>query len=165
MAMSRTSPAWTIVNDFHIEKSRLPVVVVTTSGDRVTGDLFVQASARNPNRLEEAPEVLNSAEPFFPLATLSGRVLLCAKAHVRELHVPREETSDEQWGIGTRAEVAIEVAGGTLFKGTIIIEQETARQRVLDYLNRLTQRFVQLFTAQGVVLINREHVVHVEQVS
>ena len=63
---------WTIVNDFRIEKARLPVVLVTVEGQRISGDLFVQASARNVLGHESAPDVLNSSEQFFPIATMGG---------------------------------------------------------------------------------------------
>ncbi|MBL8221536.1 MAG: hypothetical protein JNL62_20040, partial [Bryobacterales bacterium] len=33
-------------------------------------------------------------------------------------------------------------------------------QRVLDYLNKIPARFVQLYTAQGVIFINRGRVVY-----
>ena len=155
---------WTIVNDFHIEKTRLPVVVVATSGERLPGDLFVQANARNPSGYEGADDVINAAEAFFPLATHSGRVLLCAKSHVRELHVPAGE-GEEESALGTRAEVVIALNGGHLLKGTMVIELETARQRVLDSLNRLTQRFLRLHTAEGLVLVNSDFIAYVEQVS
>lgn len=156
---------WTIVNDFHIEKSRLPVVVVMTSGERLTGDLFVQGNARTSSGFEEPPDVLNSPEPFFPLGTLSGRTLLCAKAHVRELILAREDTAQPEWELGARAEVAVALRDGHLVKGTVLIAQESARQRVLDYLNRLSTRFLTLYSAHGMVLINREQIVHVEQVA
>lgn len=165
MAMPRTSPMWTIVNDFHIEKTRLPVVVVTTEGERLTGDLFVQSNARNPSGHEDAPDVLNAPEPYFPLGTLSGRVLLCAKSQVREMHIPRDDSASLEWVVGTRAEVAISLEGGHLVTGTILIEQESARQRVLDFLNRLPHPFLAIYTAQGVVLVNRDFIIHVEQVS
>lgn len=156
---------WTMVNDFHIEKIRLPVVVITTMGERLSGDLFVVANLRNPSGHEDAPDVMNAPEPFFPLATPNGRVLLCAKSHVRELIIPRDDVVEPDWSLGARADIAVELSGGGLHSGTIFIEQQSAHQRVLDYLNRLTSRFLQLFTAQGVVLINRECIVHVEQVS
>lgn len=156
---------WTILNDFHIEKSRLPVVVITTEGERLTGDLFVVGNPRNPSGHEEPIELLNAPEPFFPLATLSGRILLCAKSHVRELLIPRDDVTEPDWSLGARADIAVHLAGGSMHKGTIHIEQHSAHQRVLDYLNRIGSRYLQLFTAQGVVLLNREFIIHVEQVS
>lgn len=156
---------WTIVNDFHIEKTRLPVIVVTDRGERLTGDLFVVSNARTPSGHEEVPDVLNSPEPFFPLATLSGRTLLCAKAHIREVVVPTEDVPEPDWALGARADVAVTVTDGELYSGTLFIEQATANQRVLDYLNKIPARFVQLYTAQGVILINRDAIVHVEHLA
>ena len=154
---------WTIVNDFHIEKTRLPVVVVATSGERLPGDLFVQANARNASGYEDAYDVLNAAEPYFPLGTLSGRVLLCAKSHVRELLVPASDGEPDGNALGTRAEVVVALSGGHLLKGTIVIELETARQRVLDSFNRLSHRFLRLHTAEGLVLVNTDFIAYVEQ--
>lgn len=153
---------WTIVNDFHIEKTRLPVIVVTDRGERHTGDLFVVTNARTPSGHEEVPDVLNAPEPYFPLATLAGRTLLCAKAHIREVVVPSEDAPEPDWSLGARAEVAMTLTDGELYAGTVFIEQATANQRVLDFLNRIPTRFVQLYTAQGVVFINRDAIVHVE---
>lgn len=156
---------WTIVNDFHIEKTRLPVVVVSASGERLPGDLFVQANARNASGHEDAEDVLNAAEPYFPLGTLSGRVLLCAKSHLRELYVPSGDDAHEESALGTRAEIVVALRGGHLLKGTMVIELETARQRVLDSLNRLPHRFLRLHTAEGLVLVNSDFIVYVEQVA
>lgn len=156
---------WTIVNDFHIEKTRLPVTVVTDGGERLSGDLFVVSDPRSPTGHEGAPQVLNAHDLFFPLATHAGRTLLCAKSHVREVILPSSEAIEPDWALGARADVALRVDGGSLYTGTVFIEQATAHQRVLDYLNRIPDRFVQLWTAQGVVLINRDAIVHVEQVA
>ena len=46
-------------NDYRIEKDRLAAVVVTVGGERLTGELFVQASPRNRYGREEAADVLN----------------------------------------------------------------------------------------------------------
>ena len=153
---------WTLVNDFHIEKSRLPVVVVTDRSERLTGDLFVVSTSRTPSGHEEVPDVLNAAEPFFPLATLSGRTLLCAKAHVRVVVVPTEHAPMPDWSLGARAEVALTLADGERHAGMVFIEQATANHRVLDFLNRIPSRFVQVYTAEGVVFVNRDAIVHVE---
>lgn len=163
--MPPSTPLWTSLVDFHIEKSRLPVVVVTSTGDRLAGDLFVQSSPRNPAELETAPELLNSHEDYFPLGMPGGRALLCAKRHVREVRVPRALHGDGDWEFAVRAQVTVAVAGGMLLKGTILIEQEMAHQRVLDFLNRWSQRFLPVYTGDEVVLVNREYILLVEQVN
>jgi hypothetical protein len=156
---------WTIVNDFHIEKFRLPVILVTDVGDRLSGDVFVVGDPRKPKGHEEAPDLLDAPEPFFPLATSDGRTLLCAKTHVRELIVPLDVDGPSDWQVNARAEVIVHLVGGISYRGAIVIEQSSPNQRVLDYLNRLPHRFLPVLTAQEVILVNREFIVHVEQVN
>ena len=162
-AMTRISPLWTVFNDFHIEKVRLPVTVVTTSGEGLAGELFVQASPRHPGGHEPAADLVNSGDPFLPLATTAGRVLLVAKAHVREVHLPGgADDPDPALEIGTPADVALSLVGRGRLRGTVLIDLESARQRVLDWLNRPGQRFIRVRTPEGSVLVNREHIVHLE---
>ncbi len=163
--MSRTSPIWTIVNDFHIEKARLSVEVVTDQGERVSGDMFVVWNTASGTGHEEVPDVLNAADPFFPLGTRDGRTLLCAKSRVRAVIVASDAVRAPAWEHGTRADVAIEVSGGDMYTGSIFIEQTSANQRVLDFLNRVHSRFIQVASAEGVVLINRDAIVHVEHLA
>jgi hypothetical protein len=67
--------------------------------------------------------------------------------------------------IGSRIQIAVLMLGGTLLEGTAVMTLDGARPRLLDALNRLSQRFVELYTAEGTVLLNRELIVHVEQVA
>ena len=148
-------------NDFRIEKSRLPVVLVTIEGQRISGDLFVQSCARNKQGNETAQDVLNAPEPFFPIATMKGRTLLLSKDHVRELFVAREDTDDAEWEFGTMADVDVVMQGGSRHVGAILIQQSSGRQRVLDHLNRLQERFLPLRKEEGLVLLNRALIAHV----
>ncbi len=150
-----------MINDFRIEKSRLPVVLVTIEGQRVSGDLFVQASIRGKLGHETAHDVLNAPEPFFPIATMKGRTLLLAKDHVRELFVATEDHDDSEWEFGTPAQVDVVLQGGVRHVGTILIQQSSGRQRVLDYLNRFDERFLALYKDEGIVLVNRALIAHV----
>lgn len=159
------TPLWTFVNDYHVEKLRLPVVLVTSDGERLSGDLFVQPNSRHHVGPEGATDILNGAESFFPIATLSGKVLLLAKSRVRELLVAREDVDPGEWEIGTPVGVDIQLAGGMTHSGVMTIERTNASQRLLDYLNRISERFLSITTDDGVVLINRDHIVHIEQVS
>ncbi|MEO6447544.1 MAG: hypothetical protein ABIZ91_08325 [Gemmatimonadaceae bacterium] len=150
-----------MTNDFRIEKSRLPVVLLTSEGQRITGDLFVQSSARNKLGHETARDVLNTDEPFFPLATVKGRTLLLSKAHVREMFVAREDVDDSDWEYGTPAVVDVVLQGGVRHVGTILIQQTSGHQRVLDYFNRCQDRFLELYKDEGIVLLNRALIAHV----
>ena len=157
------TPLWTFISDYHIEKLRLPVVLVTSDGVRLSGDLFVQANSRNRVGHECAPELLNGSDNFLPLSTLQDKVLLLAKSQIRELLVAREDVDIPEWEVGTPATVRVQLTGGASHSGIMVIERATASQRVLDYLNKYSQRFLQLSTEEGVVLINRDFIVHLEQ--
>lgn len=154
---------WTMLNDFRIEKSRLPVVLVTLDSKRVSGDLFVQNSTRNKLGHETALDVLNAPEPFFPIARMKGGTILLAKNHVRELFVAREDAEMPDWEVGTPAEVDIMMHGGARHVGTILVELASGQRRVIDFLNRLHDRFLAVYKDDGLVLVNRELIANVSQ--
>ena len=147
----------TMHNDYRIPKERLAAVIVTVGGERLTGELFVQASPRNRYGREEAADILNSAEPFFPMLTSSGDLLLIAKERVREVE-SREPMPASEWQIGEPQSIDVWLTGGSLHSGNIYLESHSGRTRVLDYLNRVGERFLLLYTDHGTVLLNRSFI-------
>lgn len=143
-----------VVNDdFRIEKERLAVAVTTESGERLRGDLFVQRYARYRLGREEAADVLNSDEPYFPLALADDDVtLLIAKARVRDVALPRSDGSEPTRARPATVEVVL--AGGDVLLGEVLLEVALPCPRLLDFLNRATQRFITLHTAGGIRLVN-----------
>jgi hypothetical protein len=107
----------TLVNsDFRIEKERLPVTVVTASGERLSGDIFVQGYARNRLGRERPIDVLNDPEPYFALALPDESTLLVAKRRVRDVTIPnsddvptgatRAPSRSRSWSPGARSSSA-----------------------------------------------------------
>ena len=143
-------------NEYRIEKLRCPVTVVLAGGERIPGDLFVQASV--PFRLgpEEPADVFNSADPYVPLAEASGEILILAKSRVAEVEIGAPSEQDELRIAGLRP-VGIEVtlAGSSPRAGFLHIAVRNERPRLLDFLNSLDQQFLMLYTTDGVRLINR----------
>ena len=144
-------------NDYRIQKERLAAVVVTVGGERLTGELFVQASPRNRYGREEAADILNSAEPYFPMLTNAGELFLLSKERVREVE-SREPMPVEDWQIGAPATIEVWLTGGAVHTGNIYLESLSGRTRVIDYLNRVGERFLLLYTARGTVLLNRSFI-------
>lgn len=143
--------------EFRIEKERVAVLVTTESGEQLAGDLFVQAYARHRVGREEPSDVLNSDEAYFPLALAGDATVLLAKARVRDVAVPAlvDATDDGSIRAPSRpATVEVIVAGGDAFLGEIRLEVPFERPRLLDFLNRNTDRFITLHTADGLRLIN-----------
>jgi hypothetical protein len=144
-------------NDYRIQKDRLAAVLTTVGGEKLAGELFVQASPRNRYGREEAADVLNSAEPFFPMLTSDGDLFLVAKDRVRELE-SRDPMPADEWQIGAPATIEVLLTGGAIHTGNVYLESVTGRTRVVDYLNRVGERFLLLYTARGTVLLNRSFI-------
>lgn len=151
-------------NDYRIPKERLPVVLTTIGGERIVGELFVQPSVRNRDGREEAPDLLNASEPFFPMRDERGETFLVAKDRVREMEVGPEQHASEVWRIGSPATIEVLLAGGDVRTGVIYLESLAGRSRVIDFLNRVAERFLTLHTANGELLINRSAVERVRSV-
>jgi hypothetical protein len=144
-------------NDYRIQKDRLAAIVVTVGGERITGELFVQASPRNRYGREDAADILNSAEPFFPMLAATGELFLVAKDRVREVE-SRDPMPVDEWQIGAAASIEVHLTGGGMHAGNVYLESVSGRARVLDYLNRVGERFLLLYTTQGTLLLNRSFI-------
>ena len=143
-------------NEYRIEKLRCPVTVVLAGGERIEGDLFVQASV--PFRLgpEEPSDVFNSADPYVPIAEHSGEILIIAKSRVAEVETGAPSEQDELRIAGLRPTgIEVTLAGFPPCTGFLHIAVRNDRPRLLDYLNALDQQFLMLYTTDGVRLINR----------
>jgi hypothetical protein len=64
----------------------------------------------------------------------------------------------DEWQIGAPATVEVWLTGGAVHSGNVYLESVSGRTRVLDYLNRVGERFLLLYTAHGTVLLNRSFI-------
>ncbi len=158
-----TTPNSLMLNDFRIEKTPLPVSVTLLDSDILVGDLFIQASAKHQFAMEDASEVMNTSDDFFPLRLRSGSTLLVAKGQVRDVRVAPEHIPATDWSVCVPTPVHIRLRDGSNLEGKFLIETNAGRTRVLDYLNHWTERFVSLYRADGLVLVNVSQIVHVRQ--
>jgi len=143
-----------MLSDYRIEKDRLPVVVVTTAGERLPGDVFVQAYARHRTGREEPWDILNAPELFFPLGLNNGDTLLVAKAHVRELEIVGEARNAGEAVPAHPSTIELSMTGGIIRAGRVYLEVPYDHPRLLDFLNRFGRRFLSLYTDDGVRLVN-----------
>jgi len=142
--------------DFRIEKDRRSVQLQMLGGEQLSGEMFVQRYSRGHLGSEEIPDVLNAPEPFFPLVR-AGDTLLVAKHQVREVELADDNGLEAVVAPVLRAEaVEVTLRDGTVRAGRCYLEMPAERPRLLDFLNRYAQRFVTLYSAGGIRLINRE---------
>jgi hypothetical protein len=146
-------------NDYRIEKSRRQVAVTTLDGERLVGDVFLQAYAHRRHGPEAPTDLLNDDEPFFPLALVDGGTVLLAKERVREVEIPGERATDDDdpyAAAGVRwFQVELTLLGNVLRSGSIRVELPFERPRLLDFFNRFSERFLTLDADDGVRLVNR----------
>lgn len=148
------------MHEFRIAKDRCSVVLALVGGETIAGAMFVQHAGEGDPRRESARDVLNSAEPFFPIETAKGETLLLAKDRVIDVLVELpgdgEGDGDELRRASARsALLEIVLCGGVVRSGLVLLELPTGQPRLLDYLNRLSDRFLVLYATEGTRLINR----------
>ena len=144
------------MSDYRIEKSRCPVVVTTHSGETIAGEMFLQPFGRPDGGMERPQDILNSDEPFFPLALSADETVLIAKEQVVEVAVdldPRD--SEETESLSRPTVIEVRLISGATHAGAIFLQLPLERPRLLDFLNRDTQRFFTLHGTERRLLINR----------
>jgi hypothetical protein len=150
-------------SEYRIDKSRLPVVVVTTAGDRLRGEIFAQAYARHRGGREEPADVLNTADRFFPLAVRGGDTIMLAKAQDREVETVGESAPDEGAVAARSASIEVVLSGGPTRTGRVFLQVPFDRPRLLDFLNRYEEPFLPLHTDDGLRLVNVALIARVRQ--
>lgn len=153
------------MSDYRIEKRRCPVEVTLANGRRLDGDVFVQAIARFRNTPEEPIDLLNDADPFLPLAERGGSLSLVQKAQIAVVAMPLPAADDvvESGVVGMRVEFTL--MDGSAHVGSVFPELPADRPRLVDFLNDTPLRFLALFTADQLRLVNRVHIAYVRPVS
>jgi hypothetical protein len=152
------------MSDYRIEKRRCPVEVTLANGRRLDGDVFVQSIARYRNAPEEPLDLLNDDEPFLPLVAAVGGVHLVQKAQIAVVGTPLPaEDAAEAGVVGMRVEFTL--TDGSAHVGSVFPELPADRPRLVDFLNDTPRRFLALFTAEQLRLVNRVHIAYVRPVS
>jgi hypothetical protein len=144
------------MHELRIAKDRCSVRLSLVSGETITGEMFVQHAEETDARRESARDVLNGPERFFPVETVEGETLLVAKDCVIDVLSETPIDGDELRRASARsARLDILLAGGVVRSGLVLLELPTGQPRLLDYLNRLSERFLVLYAAEGTRLVNR----------
>jgi hypothetical protein len=143
------------MHEFRIAKDRCSVMLSLASGETIAGAMFLQHAGESEPRRESARDVLNSPERFFPVETASGETLLVAKDRVVEAVAELASDDDEIRRVSAHpAHLKLMLCGGVVRSGTVLLELPASQPRLLDYLNRLSDRFLVLYTPEGTRLIN-----------
>jgi hypothetical protein len=147
-------------NEYFIEKEQLPVEVTLVTGEELRGCLFVQPNWRKASVEFDALVLLNLPDSYFPLQLADGSTRLISKGHVVLLRGGATEADGEQ--LGDPAPVVVRCTNGVVVQGNLMLTRVSPSVRVLDYLNRSVEEFILLHEGSRMVLVNRRHVVLVQ---
>ena len=127
---------------------RIPARVVLVEGMTLEGDLYLQPSTALHDTRETPLEMLNRAEPFFPLSRSGGDLVFYQAPAIQD---PDRESAALHIGL------EVTMSGGAEFKGFAATELPPNRSRASDYLNS-PERFFSVVVAETTVCLNRTHV-------
>lgn len=144
---------------YRIEKNRCRVTVTTMSGEKLTGEIFLQPFAVNHNGPETPLDIFNSTEEFFPLTLDDGETRLLSISRLADVRWKTKESSEvDRASVSRITSLEVRLVTGATHRGTMLMEVPTRHARILDFLNFHSERFLTL-TADGENLsINREMV-------
>lgn len=157
LPMTRTPTS----SEYFIEKPRMPVRISLIGGEQLEGELCMQASARGPSALEDAPEFMNASDSFFPLKMTDGTTRIVAKSQVAVARVNRDFAGEPPNWFGEPIRVSVRMSDASAHEGSVIIENISPHPRMLDYLNRMPEAFITLYGPEGMTLLNRDHIAYV----
>lgn len=123
------------------------------------GELHVQARVATHDGPETPLEMLNRADPFFPLTLPEGGVLFVAKAQVVCVTCQAETgmSDPERLGAARVIRLGVTLEGGHEVQGWAALELPETQQRPLDYLNT-TGPFFTLQSEDATRYVHRQHV-------
>jgi hypothetical protein len=153
------------MSDYRIEKVRHRVELTLASGQRLDGDIFLQAFARFRAGPEEPVDVLNDADPFLPLVLASGELLLVQKSQIAVVatKLPESDDAAETGLVGMHAEIIL--TDGSTRTGSVFPELRADRPRLVDFLNNTPLHFLPLFATDQLMLVSRMHIAYARPAS
>lgn len=146
-----------------MEQYRVPLRSVRVSvrledGQVLDGDLSIPEAGEASSRVRAADR-LNDDDAFVPFSRADETDLL-NKDRIVWVRIQDPELHDD--GAGSRAMVRLALLDGGEVDGELHYAMPRERERVLDYLNA-APRFLELFEPDGVRLVQRHHIVRVNQ--
>jgi hypothetical protein len=148
------------MSEFRVEKIRHSLELTLVPNERMMGTVFLEPIARNHSGAQDPRELLNDEDPFLPLETAGGLILV-AKDQIKLVKYPLGKSP-----LPLRmTEARVILSDGQPVDGQIVIEARTEADRLLDHLNHLEGRFLPMLTANTLTqtLVNRRMIVGIRQ--
>lgn len=146
--------------DFALAMDRLPVRLVTFSGESLEGEVFLHSGSDLHPGPESLRERLNDTHYQFLPCKIGERVELVHLRWIAYVETPGslpELVADEEAGAGHRA-ATVRLTSGEVLEGDVVYLRPDGSRRLSDLLNAGEERFF-IMTAPGATrCVNREAV-------
>jgi hypothetical protein len=154
-------------SEFRVAKHRADAVLTLSSGETVSGCVFVAGGSARHTGPERVGELLNSENGFFPFEIHDAgntRTILVNRRHLVIAALAENEASfDPGYDLATRRTVSILMSSGERLFGVVSVYQPEGRDRLSDW-DRQLEMFRYVETADTTLIINMAHVVEVSEV-
>ena len=150
------------MSEFKIEKVRFPLEITLATDERLSATVFLEPTARHHSGPQDPRELLNDAEPFFPVV-VGGRVIIVAKDQIKLVRYGK--TKDIPGVLPQVVDVKVMLSDGSVVEGGVEVEQRSDAQRLLDHLNAFEGRFLSMVAVDRTAhcLVSRKMIVGVQQ--
>ncbi|MFN7964323.1 MAG: hypothetical protein U0V87_01360 [Acidobacteriota bacterium] len=154
---------------YRIPKVPVSIVLSLDGGVPLAGDVYLLPEAGRHDGRERVVDLLTAPEPFLPLKTNEGTVLLSKS---RIVLVRTGEIHDAGWNVEdlegvpeVEAELTLagQPNGHDRLVGTLRLDMPPGQQRLLDYVNA-TSMFLPLLLEDGPALVARSFITALRQV-
>jgi len=152
-----------MMSDYKIEKDRFSVKLFFSDGTVEEGNIYLSLLAAHHEGRESVRDVLNLPDPFLPVNFLGGTTRLVNKENLSMVSYPTEDEKVEPVAFeASLHEVVVRLINNVRVEGRFIFLLPPHSSRVKDYLNQ-AEPFVELRKEQEIYLVNRKHIVFVEE--
>lgn len=159
------------MSELRIDKRRVSAILNLTTGERLTGALFLAEQAATHAGPERLLDVLNGPPGFVPFEAVSGpgvrQTVFLNRAFIAVVHADcaaDDLAEDLAYQVAVKKSVLLQFAGGDELRGVLRVERPVGRDRLSDAV-RDSAGFRYLEGAGGVLAVNLAHVVRIMPVA
>lgn len=148
---------------FRIPKVPVSITLVVDGGEQIAGEVYLLPEAGRHDGRERVIDLLLAPEPFFPLTTVEGTLLLAKSGIVLvrtgEIHDAGWSQEDLEGVPEVDAELTLsgQPPGRDRLVGTLRLAMPPGQRRMLDFVNA-TPPFLPLLLEDGPALVARSFI-------
>jgi hypothetical protein len=155
-----------VYSGLQFEKQRTSARLHLTSGETQDGCCFLAGGSIRGDGPERIGDLLNAVEGFLPFEVLTAsgpRTTLVNPAHIIMVALSENEASLDPGHLVARAQSAsLLLSNGQRVAGLVRVHQPEGHDRLSDW-TRQGGLFRYVETAEGTLLINAAHIVHLTE--